>query len=323
MYKAVVTGADLLHIEKEREVLSGIAEIIEDKSNNREELVSLISNADAIMIDVDTILDRELLSSCKNLKVVVEYGGGVDNIDIRACTEFGIYVCNVPDIFVNEVSEFTIGLIFSIGKEITRASIDVKQKGIWNANNYVPRLFSEKTLGIIGFGRIGQKIARLSYSFFNNILVYDPYASIDESEFVNLKIVNFEEILKNSDILSINVPLNELTRGLLGAQEFKKMKNGVFLVNTSRGAVIDEKSIIRYLSNGKVTGAGLDVSAIEPIKRDNPLLLMENVIITPHMAWKSEDSKLRIELAVANTVKDVLTGKKPVNLINKELLNKG
>ncbi len=322
MFKVVITGANLPHVEEEREVFSGIANVFKDKTSNREDLRALLSDADAIMIDVGTTLDRDLLSSCGRLKVIVAYGVGVDIVDLQACTELGIYVCNLPGIFTREVAELAIGLIFSVTKEIARASIDVKQKGKWDANLYNPNQLAEKILGLIGFGRIGQEAARIAGLIFKTILAYDPYTSAKESDFNNLKLVNLDELLLNSDVISIHVPLNDSTKGLIGIEEFKKMKSGAFIVNVARGPVIDEDAMIENLRSGKIAGVGLDVTAIEPINRDNKLLSMEKVIITPHLAWKSESSPLRLELAAANLAKDVLLGKEPKNLVNKDVLKK-
>lgn len=322
MFKVVITGAKLPYVEKEREVFSDIADLFEDKTSSHEELRTLISDADAIMIDVGTKLDRDLLSSCKKLKVIVEYGVGVDNVDLNACTEFGICVCNLPGIFTREVAEFAVGLIFSVTKEIMRSSIDVKQRGNWDANLYNPKLLTGKTLGLIGFGRVGQETAKIASLIFKNILAYDPYTSAKESDFNNLKLANLDELLINSDVISIHVVLNDSTRGLIGIEEFKKMKSGVFIVNVARGPVIDENAMIENLRSGKLAGAALDVTTIEPINSDNMLLLMENVIITPHMAWSSESSPLRLELAAASLVKNILLGKEPKNLVNKDVLKK-
>ena len=290
-----------------------------DVANGKEDLLNKIKDADGLLFCFEDI-NEDVLRSGEKLKVAQRYGIGVDNINIKVATELGIVVSNIPDYCIDEVSDHALSLLLAINRMILPDSRMVKL-GKWNEvkkDNRVYRL-KDATLGVIGFGRIGRRLSNKAKSLGLNVIAYDPY--IRENVYDGVNILSFEEVISSSDILSLHVPLTDETNHLISHKELANMKNDVILINVSRGGLIDEKALLDYLDNGRVRGVGLDVMEDHNPSSSNPLFKYENVIITPHTAFFSQESSEELQLRSCKQLFDVLNGKKPEFLINPDVLN--
>ncbi|ADQ06245.1 D-isomer specific 2-hydroxyacid dehydrogenase NAD-binding protein [Caldicellulosiruptor hydrothermalis 108] len=320
--KVVVTDFEYSDLRYEEEVFNsaGIT-LIPAQCRTEDELITVCKEADGLLSQYAQIT-RRVIESLPKCKVIGRYGVGVNTIDIEAATEKGICVVNVPDYCMDEVSDHALALILTLARKIVLLNNSVK-KGIWDYKISKPiyRLRG-KVLGLVGFGRIPRTLAQKAKSIGFNILVYDPYISPNDAEAYGAKLVSLDELMTQSDFISIHVPLNKETYHLIGPQELKLMKPTAFLINTARGPVIDEKALIEVLLEKRIAGAALDVTEVEPIQSDNPLLKMDNVIITPHVAWYSEEAEAELRTKAAQGIADVLLGYWPRYLVNKEVMSK-
>lgn len=326
-FKVVILNLSHPSIDVEESVLEDVADLTVVWCNSPREVVEAAKDADAIMAaDIAHVpLTREILSQLKNVKVISVYGVGTDTIDLKAAKEYNIIVANVPDYGISEVADHTMALALSLLRKVLILDKALREHG-WNrvrSNiNYIRENFGEirrlsaLNFGLIGFGRIARAVAERAKAFGFNILAYDPYVPNELFKKMDVRRVDLDQLLRESDILSVHVLLTEETRHLLGENEFKKMKKGAFLINTSRGAVIDENALIKALKENIIGGAALDVFEKEPLSEDSPLLKMENVILTPHIAWYSEEAMLDQKRKTALNVKRVLNGEPPLYLVN-------
>ncbi|MEM2026569.1 MAG: C-terminal binding protein [Candidatus Bathyarchaeia archaeon] len=320
-FKVAIKDSGYESHDVEEEVLSRVgAELAIFQCRSEEEVIEYCGDADALL-NTYAPITRRVIENLQKVKVIVRYGIGVDNIDLKAATEKGVFVANV--IYdVTDIADHTVGLILSLIRKIPLADGSVKS-GLWDwkVTRPISRL-KGKTVGIIGFGRIGRKVAQRLRGFEVKILSYDPY--VPESLFAEYHVekVDFDTLIRESDIITIHVPLTNETRHMIGEKEFKSMKRGAIIINTSRGGVIDEQALYKALKEGWIAGAGLDVLEKEPPEKDNPLLKLDNIIVTPHMAWYSNDSLYEIRRKAAEEVARVLSGQIPVNLVNREVLEK-
>ncbi|MHB9099805.1 MAG: C-terminal binding protein, partial [Syntrophales bacterium] len=254
-----------------------------DRIGARMTLVQLKSEADVIRVcgQADGILNqyapltRAVLDRLPKCQVIAKYGVGVDTVDLKAATDFGIIVANVPDYCFDEVSDHAISLLMALARKV--AFFDQKVKsGEWDFRQGIPiHRIRNKTLGLIGCGRIGREVARKMLVFGVRAIAYDPWAACTDGE---ISFVDLETVLKESDFISVHCSLNKSTRHLLGAREFAKMQRKPLVINVARGPIIDEKELIRALEEGRISGTGLDVMEKEPSDPENPLLKMDNVI---------------------------------------------
>ena len=290
-----------------------------DVSSGKEDLIDKIKDADGLLFCFQDI-DETVLRSAKNLKAAQRYGIGVDNINIKVATELGIVVSNIPDYCIDEVSDHALSMILAINRMIVPDSKMVKL-GKWNdvkKSNGVFRL-SDATLGVVGFGRIGRRLANKAKALGLNVIAYDPY--INEEVYDGVKLVSFDQVISSSDILSLHVPLTEETNHLISYKELEKMKENTILINVSRGGLINEKALSEYLKSGKVRGVGLDVMEDHNPSSTNPLFEYENVIVTPHTAFFSQESSEELQIRSCEQLYGVLNGKKPKFLINHDVLD--
>ncbi|MFZ7133162.1 MAG: C-terminal binding protein [Eubacteriales bacterium] len=304
-------------IEKEKKIIESIgAELNDYQCKTEEDVIEKAKDADAIIVQFAPIT-RKVIESLENCKVIVRYAVGVDNIDLHAATEKGIYVCNVPDYAIDEVSDHTLLLILAIERKLQTFMRNV-QKGDWTYTYVKPlNRLKGQVLGLMGFGRIPRMVAEKAKPFGFEIITYDPFVSEEILNEYHVKRVDFDTLLKESDVLSIHTPLNDKTKHLVNTEAFKKMTKKPFIVNTSRGGIIDEKALIKALGDKLIRGAALDVIEKEPIDITNELLKMDNVIITPHSAWYTEESIKTLQKYTAEEVKRVLSGNTPKNAVNK------
>ena len=290
-----------------------------DVSSGKEDLIDKIKDADGLLFCFQDI-DETVLRSAKNLKVAQRYGIGVDNINIKVATELGIVVSNIPDYCIDEVSDHALSMILAINRMIVPDSKMVKL-GKWNDVKKSNRVFrlSDATLGVVGFGRIGRRLANKAKALGLNVIAYDPY--INEEVYDGVKLVSFDQVISSSDILSLHVPLTEETNHLISYKELEKMKENTILINVSRGGLINEKALSEYLKSGKVRGVGLDVMEDHNPSSTNPLFEYENVIVTPHTAFFSQESSEELQIRSCEQLYGVLNGKKPKFLINHDVLD--
>jgi len=263
-------------------------------------------------------VNEDFLKPADKLEMIQTFGIGYDHIDVPACTKRGIIVCNVAEIYSESVAQHTWALILDLTKHITRADRSMRA-GTWQSEDWMGFQLWGKTLGVIGLGSIGGRVVmkgRLAFGM--RALAYDPYVLPERAQLFGAELVSLERLLKESDIISINVLLTPETRHMIDEEQLSIMKSSAFLVNTSRGAVIDERALVECLQKGGIRGAGLDVFEIEPLPQDSPLLRMENVVLTPHIASSTTEAvEKTYRDAVANIIR-YLKGLRPHWIINPE-----
>jgi len=316
-FKVYVTDCDYGSLENEKRILSQIdADLILLDCKTDEELIEKASDADALLVEYKKITDK-VFENLKKLKIIVRYGVGYDCVDVESATRHGVIVCNVPDYGIEEVSTHTMALILALVRKIVFTCNNVKS-GIWSAAPSKPLYRTVgRVLGLAGLGRIPRLVAKKAKPFGFDIIAYDPYVPDEVFDEYEVRRVDFDTLLKTSDIVSAHTPLTKDTYHLFNDEAFSKMKPGSLLVNTARGPVVDEQALVRALNKGILSGAALDVCEKEPIDKDNVLLSLDNVIITPHIAFYSEESQVSLQTKAAEEIVRVLLGEKPLNPVNK------
>lgn len=260
-----------------------------------------LSLCDALIIGAHP-LTPEAINGAPNLKIVSKHGAGLDNIDLEVTEKHGIHIKNVPAVNSNAVADLTFSLLIDIARKTSYAANNVKG-GIWSKVIGVD--VYKKNLSLIGFGEIGKCMARRAKGFSMNVLAFDPNINELPDEFSEyVKLSDFEEAIKNADFLSIHVPLNNKTKGMIGDRQLRQMKKGSFIINTSRGGIVSEEALFQSIKSGHIAGAGLDVLEIEPIQTNNPLAELDQVIITPHMGMYSHEAINNVSLIAAKNVVD-------------------
>lgn len=259
---------------------------------DREELAAMAGDADVVWIyGGSRLATRENLPLLPRCRGIIRSGSGVDRIDVEAATEAGIVVVNVPHAHHDAVSDHTIALIFAVGRRIVSQDAAMRVAGWPRRRDLLPTWsLRRKTIGLIGFGLIPRYVVRKLQGFEPTFLVHDPYVDPAELDALGVEGCDLDDLLTRSDIVSIHTPLTASTSGMIGERELKRMKADAILVNTARGPVIQEAALVRSLTEGWILGAGLDVFEDEPIDADNPLLALDNVVVTPHTAGFSERS---------------------------------
>lgn len=293
-------------------------EVVISPSPEDEVVRQHIVDADAIIVRTATKLSRETIEAAPNLKVIGRTGAGVDNVDVEAASEHNIPVCNTPEANTSAVAEHAVCFMLALAKDLSAMDNAVRE-GNWKIRfNYTPVDISGKTLGLLGFGKIGRTTAQMCCrSFGMQILAYDPYLPADlKTGFPYTLADNMEEIFEDSDFISLHIPYTKENHYIVGKKLLEKMKNSAYLINTSRGGLIDEKALAKALTEHKITGAALDVFEDEPPKPDNPLLECENIILSPHSAALTKESATRMAVHAAMGVIDVLHNRKPKWVFN-------
>jgi len=318
-YKVLITDHEMKNLDYEREVLEKIgAQLIDAQCKTEQEIIEKGQGIDGLLVDYAPI-GENVFKFLPKLKVVARYGVGYDNVDVQAATKYGVCVVNVQNYCTEEVSDHALALLLASIRKIVLFDHWVKKRN-WDYNFSKPiyRL-KNKNMGIIGFGNISRRLVEKLQPFKMNILVYDPFVHPEVAKDFQVTFTSLDQLVSESDYISIHAPLNKDTRHLISVKELNLMKNSVFIVNASRGGVIDERALIDALHNKKIAGAALDVFALEPVNQDNPLLSMENVILTPHVGWYSEESQRELQTKAAQGVADVLMKKRPDFLVNPEV----
>jgi D-3-phosphoglycerate dehydrogenase len=284
-----------------------------------EELKKIIPGYDAIIVRSETKLKAEIIEAADRLKVIGRAGIGLDNVDLAAATKKGIVVMNTPQENAIAAAEHTIALMLSISRKIPQATSSMKG-GKWEKKRYMGVELYNKTLGIIGIGVIGTIVADRARGLKMKVIAYDPYLSKEAAEKKGVDLVSLDEVLGRSDFISVHTPLTDETRNLLDKNAFKKMKDGVILINCARGGIISEKDLYDAIKEGKVAGAALDVFEKEPAI-GNPLLELEEVISTPHLGASTAEAQENVAIAIAHQIADYLLLGEARNAVNMPMVS--
>lgn len=292
-------------------------EIVQGNAVTKEDMIDLVKDCDGLLIRIAPC-DKDVLDAAKNLKVIGKHGVGFDNIDVEYATQKGIWVTATPTANANSVAEHALYLMFACAKNGYALDKYLRETGEFKfKNQFIGCELEGKTLGLIGLGKIGQKIAnKVLHGIGMKVIGYDPYVKkedlIDGIELVDSK----DEVFKRSDFISLHLPSIPQTRGSIGMAEFKKMKSSACFINTSRGEVVVEKDLIEALKTGVIKGAGIDVFSKEPPGKENELLKLDNVVVTPHVGGGAKESLDRMGLHAAMGIHEALVGQVPTWPVN-------
>jgi len=286
-------------------------------------IIEKAKNVDALATLLSDKIDAEVFDAAPKLKIVAQMAVGFDNIDIREATKRGIYVTNTPEVLTDTTADFAWALLMSIARRVVEADKYVRTgqwKVGWHPMMMQGRDVHGSTIGIVGAGRIGYGVAERAKGFKMKILFYDVIPRPEMEKGLGAKRVEFDELLKESDFVSIHVPLMKQTYHLINAEKLKLMKKTAYLINNSRGPVVDEKALYQALKEGKIAGAGLDVFEQEPTPVDSPLLKLDNVVVAPHISSASYETRSRMAEMVAENLVAFFKGERPPNLVNPDVL---
>ena len=315
----VVTDSPFSDLNPARETMSQIdAEVVLLAGCSPDAIGRAARNADGVLVTYAKI-GREVIQQMDRCRIISRFGIGVDNVDISAATGAGIVVTRVPDYCVEEVADHALALLLALARKIPLANSMV-QAGSWDlsATGPIHRLRGS-TLGLLGFGRIPQLAAPRAKAFGMHVIANDPYLTSEVKSRMDVEFVSFSELLRRSDFVSIHSPLVPATLRLFNADAFRQMKPTAYLINTARGAIVDDQALSEALDHGTIAGAALDVLPEEP-PRNSPLLGRPNVIVTPHMSFYSAESLVDLQTRAAQEVVRVIRGEDPLNPVNPEVL---
>ena len=320
-WKVLITDYVWPSTDPERAVLeAGGADVVVSPSGDEGTLVELARDADAIMTCFAQVTEN-VVRVAERCQVIGRFGVGVDNIAVQTATELGIAVTYVPDYCVDEVSDHVMALLHSWNRRIVLFDRSVREQG-WGSQGLTMRMMRlrGKTIGIVGFGRIGQAVANKARAYGLRILASDPVVPAAVVESLGGELADLPTLLQQSDFVTLHAPLTGETQNLIGREQLGAMKRDAFLINAARGPLIDEDALYDALRDGLIAGAGLDVMVDNVPPRDHPLLSLDNIIITPHVAFFSQESTLELEQRAAAEVVNVMHGKMPDNLVNPAVL---
>ena len=297
-----------------------------DGPRTRDDFLRDSKDCEGVLVLTSERVDEEFLENAPRLKLVSSYSVGVDHIDVQACTKRGVMVTNTPEVLTDATADLAFALILAASRRVCEADRYVR-KGMWNAP-FSPYLLVGKdlfnaTIGIVGFGRIGQAVARRAKGFGMNIVYYSQRRLPEAGDLIGAQFLPLDDLLKKSDIITIHAPLTEQTRRIIGSREFSLMKKSAVFVNTSRGGLVDQPALVEALKKGMIFSAGLDVYEKEPLPSDSPLLNLENVVLVPHIGSASAGARAGMAELSAKNLIDGLSGKVPKALVNKEVLRDG
>ena len=304
-------------IRLEEEVLGAVdATVLHVGNLDTPDNLQAVAQADALMVTLERV-PAELIATMERCRIISRVGTGLDTIDVDAATEHGIWVTNVPDYAVDEVSTHAIASLLAHARGLPRL-IESTRKGEWNTKVIGPRQrLQGQTLGLLGFGRIGRAVGGKARGLGLEVIVHDPYVAAETPEVPGAQVVDRETLLRTADYISLHVPLTEGTRHAINSQALSLMKPTAFLINTARGELIDEDALLQAVRGGQIAGAALDVLSVEPPPLNHPLLHEERVWITPHSAWYSEESMRDMRMRGAEEVVRVMRGEKPRCPVNE------
>ena len=311
-----------LRYAAELEALDAIAEIVEVDSSTEESFIEGAHDADALLTSWGLRISRRIIESLDQCVIIGVGSVGVDMVDVDAATEHGIVVTNTPDIFIEEVADHAMALLLGSYRQL-KIQEGFIQQGKWYSGRPsltpTPRLIGQ-TLGLLAYGNVAKATARRAKSFGLNIIAHDPYVSETKMTNDGVEPVTFSELLARSDYLSLHCLLNDETHHIMNAKAFSQMKDTAYLINTCRGGVVDEEALISALREGEIAGAGLDVLEQEPIDMANPLLKMDNVVLTPHVASATSRMRPATRYRAAREISLALRGKWPMSPVNPTVM---
>ncbi len=316
-FKVVVTDSVFPHLETERRLLAQVgAELVALQAHRDDELVEAVRDADALLVCFAPVTKR-VVEAARRCKVIARYGIGVDNVDVATATARGIVVTNVPDYCVEEVSDHTLALLLACARRVVWLDRTVRA-GRWDARDAVPvRRLSGQTLGLVGFGKIPRLVAQKAQALGLRVLAFDPYVDPSAMRKLGVEPAGFRSLLERSDYVSLHTPLTPQTEGLIDEAALRWMKPTAYLINTARGRIVDERALVIALERGWIAGAALDVLPTEPPPPDHPLRRLPNVVLTPHVAFYSEESLQELQRKAAEEVVRVLSGQSPRYPVNQ------
>ena len=288
------------------EALGPDFDVVNVDGTDRAALLKALANADAILVRSATQVDAEAIAAAPKLKVVARAGVGLDNVDIKAATNAGVMVVNAPTSNVISAAELAIGHLFSLARYIPDANSSLKA-GEWKRSKFTGVEFYEKTIGIVGLGRIGTLVAQRLAGFGVNLIGYDPYVTPQRAEQIGVKLATLDEVMQQSDFITIHIPKTPETTGMISTEQFKIAKPNLRIVNCSRGGIIDEAALYEALKSKQIAGAGLDVFVHEPPK-ESPLLTLDNIVVTPHLGASTDEAQEKAGISVAKSVRLALAG---------------
>jgi D-3-phosphoglycerate dehydrogenase len=308
--KLAKEGIDILKQVAEVDVKTGLPE---------DELCKIIGEYDGLVIRSGTTVTAKILEAAKNLKIIGRAGVGVDNVDVPVATEKGVIVVNSPGGNTIAAAELTVAMLLALSRNIPQAYCSMTQKE-WNRSKYVGNEVYKKTLSILGLGKIGQEVAKRCQSFGMKVIAYDPFISSEAADALGVELLDLDECLKKGDYISLHLPKNKETLGMISTKQFEMMKDGVRIVNCARGGIIDDAALAEALKSGKCAGAALDVYVSEPPDFSNELFDLPNVVTTPHLGASTEEAQTNVAIDVAEQIVDVFQGKSARSAVNMPAL---
>jgi len=286
---------------------------------NRAELLPALASANAVLVRSATKMDAEAIAAAPNLKVIARAGVGLDNVEIPAATAAGVLVVNAPTSNIVSAAELAVSLLLAVARNVVPANLALKN-GQWKRSQFGGVELQDKTVGIIGMGKIGMLVAQRLAGFDMKFVAYDPYVNSAPSVGPEIKMVSLDELLAESDFVTIHIPKTAETKGLIDSAALAKMKPTAFVINAARGGVLDEAALFDALNAGTIAGAGLDVYATEPCT-DSPLFALDNVVATPHLGASTEEAQEKAGVAVAESVVAAFAGTEVPGAVNAELIS--
>ena len=319
-YTVVLSDAKTIDPRTQSEILESAGARVKVLDERTEAaVIEAVSDAEGLIVDSVTPVTARVLESSEVLEVVGRAGIGVDNVDLVAAAEQGITVVHVPDYCLDEVSTHALSLLLACARNVPLHDRRVKE-GTWDWREGRPlRRMRGRTLGLAGFGGIARRLASKVRAYGMEVIAYDPYVKATEMDHFGVERVGFEELLDRLDYLSVHVPLYGESEGMFSTEAFERMSDDAIVVNTARGPVVDQDALLDALEAGEVARAGLDVLETEPPDPDDPLLAREDVVVSPHTAWYSEESRRDLSRGVASDVAAVIDGEPPTNPVDIEL----
>ena len=315
-----ITDSVFPSLEPEHRVLDPLGvEIRAGQCRSEDEVIALARDANAIL-NCYAKMTARVIGELRHCKVIARYGIGVDNVDLAAATRAGIVVTNVPDYCVDEVSDHALALFLALARRVVAADQAVKG-GAWDvvAHQGIQRLRGQ-TLGLLGFGKIARALAAKAQALGLRVVAADPFVDAETMARLNVRAVDMGTLLAESDALSVHVPLSPETRGIIGERALARMKPTAFLINTSRGGLVDEQALAAALAAGRLAGAALDVMEKEPPPPDHPLRKASNVVLTPHLAFYSREAVVELQTKVAEEAARAFRGEAPRSPVNRDVL---
>jgi D-3-phosphoglycerate dehydrogenase len=284
------------------------------------DLLAAVADVEAIAVRSETKITREVIAAAKKLRVVGRAGVGVDNVDVEAATERGVIVMNTPGGNTISTAEHSLSMMMALARNIPQACATLKA-GKWDRKSFQGVELYNKTLGIIGTGRIGGEVARRAVAFGMRVLAYDPYLTISRAKALQVEMVELDEIFTQADFITVHTPLTDQTRGIVNKAAFEKMKKGVRIINCARGGLVNEADLVEAVQSGKVAGAAFDVFETEPLPADSPLLKLPNVVVTPHLGASTSEAQESVGIEIAQAIAEVLAGGGIRNAVNMPSLD--